>query len=256
VPHDLESPDGDSRDWSVLYLARGDDEVVAHRPVFTGDVFEGALVRPPRGDSEPKTVMVIQHPCAMRPNGVDLAASLLVAEVVRYGALKPEKWSGSGKLMPLPGLRQEAPSGKKDFAALFDDTYHVHPEDLGKRIACLSPRGLNLLMQRWVYHSSRVVVPTFTYNDAVSWVYEEADIVEEWCDLATAAGRTIAEATTDAGAWLNEPMGEVSRRKMLEDPQRRSVIRKAARSAADSWRAPAAEAADPQADEVPPDLAN
>jgi len=255
VPRDLEPPGGASRDWSVLYLARGDDEVVAYRPVFTGDVFEGALVRPPRGDAEPRTVMIIQHPCAMRPNGVALALSLLVAEVVRYGALKPEKWSGSGKLMPLPGLRQEAPSGKKDFAALFDNTYHVHPEDLGERIACLSPRGLNLLLQRWVYHSSRVVVPTFTYNEAVSSVYEEADIIEEWCELATAAGRTIAEATADAGAWLSEPMGEVTRRKMLEDPQRRSMIRKAARSAADSWRAPATGAPDPQADEVPPEFA-
>ncbi len=249
MAHDLEPPDGDSRDWSVLYLARGIDEVVAHRPVFTGDVFDGALVRPPRGDAEQKTVMIIQHPCAMRPNGVDIAPSLLVAEVVRYGALRPEKWSGSGKLMPLPGLRQEAPSGKKDFAALFDDTHHVHRDDLGERVACLSPRGLNLLLQRWVYHSSRVVVPTFTYNDAVSSVYEEADIVEEWCDIATSAGRTIAEASQDAGAWLSETSGEVTRRKMLEDPQRRSVIRKAARLAAASWRAPATEA-------LPPDIAS
>jgi len=242
VATDLEPPDGDSRDWSVLYLGRGVDEVVAHRPYFTGDVFEDASVGAPRREPETMTVMIIQHPCAMRPDGVGLASSLLVAEVTRYGALKPGKWTGSGKLMPLPELRPEAASGKKDYAAFFDSTHHVHPEDLGKRIACLSPRGVNLLLQRWVYHSSRVVVPTFTYNDAVSSVYEEADIVEEWCEQAMEAGRTLDEARMDASAWLSEPAGDLTRRKALEDPQRRGTIRKAARAAAATWQAPAAPA--------------
>jgi hypothetical protein len=55
----LESPSEDEPDWEVLYLARGDDEVVRHRPFFTGDVFTGVPVQAPRAERKIKTVMVI-----------------------------------------------------------------------------------------------------------------------------------------------------------------------------------------------------
>ena len=99
--------------------------------------------------------MIIQHPCAMRPNGVDLASSILVAEVHRFPVLPPDKSSGNGKLTPLPDLLAGVTSGRRNQAAFFDDTYHVHPLDLTTRIACLSLRGVNLLLQRWVYHGGR-----------------------------------------------------------------------------------------------------
>jgi hypothetical protein len=55
--HDLEAPcSSDSIDWSRLYRARG-DEVVSHRPYFTGDVFEGVEVQNPDGSSKRKNVI-------------------------------------------------------------------------------------------------------------------------------------------------------------------------------------------------------
>ena len=67
-----EAPSGTEADWDVLYLARGTRNF-PHRPILTGDVFKDVHVQPPRAKAKVKTVMVIQHPCAMRPDGVTLA---------------------------------------------------------------------------------------------------------------------------------------------------------------------------------------
>ena len=110
MARDLEPPSGGTSDWDILYLARGDDEIVPHRPVFTGDVFAGVPVQAPRAEPKVKTAMVIQHPCAMRPDGVTLAESILVAEVRRFSILPPDKWEANGKLMPLPDLLTDVAS--------------------------------------------------------------------------------------------------------------------------------------------------
>jgi hypothetical protein len=238
VARDLEPPSGDAPDWDILYLARGDDEIVPHRPFFTGDVFAGVPVQAPRAEPKVKTVMVIQHPCAMRPDGVALAESILVGEVRKFSILPPDKWNTSGKLMPLPDLFTDVTSSRRHQAALFDNTFHVHPSDLVNRVACLSPRGVNLLLQRWVYHSSRVIVPSSDFNTAVSPVYEQADIIEEWCGIALAGGRTLDEATQDAHAWLREVEVGLTRERALQAPERRALIRRQARAAASTWRAP------------------
>lgn len=234
----LEPPNGDLDDWDLLYLARGADEIVRHRPFLMGDVFAEVPVQAPRADPKVKTVMVIQHPCAMRPDGIILSESILVAEVHRFPVLPPDKWNTNGKLMPLPDLFFDVTSNRRHQAAFFDDTFHVHPLDLTDRIACLSPRGVNLLLQRWVYHSSRVVVPSFDVETAVSPVYEQADIIEEWCGIAMASGRTLDEATEDAHAWLREADGGLTRERALQEPQRRAMIRRKARAAASTWRRP------------------
>lgn len=68
-----------------LYLARG-DEVLASRPLMTGDVLEP--VRVPGLPAGAHQVMVITHPCSMRSDGVTLAPSLLVA-VMEVGDPQP-----------------------------------------------------------------------------------------------------------------------------------------------------------------------
>lgn len=238
MPHELESPDGLAENWDELYLARGADEVPRHRPLLTGDVFENVQVQAPRAEPRTKAVIIIQHPCAMRNDGVELTDSLLVAEVRRYPVLPPDRWATTGRIMPLPNLLPEVASSRANQAALFTKTYHVHPLDLTKRLACLSLRGVNLLLQRWVYHSSRVVVPSWNFNDVVSPVYEEADLIEEWAETAMSAGRDLNEAWLDANAWLDEDDGGRTRRKALEDPQKRSTIRRRARDVAATWRRP------------------
>jgi hypothetical protein len=175
----------------------------------------------------------------MRPDGITLSNSILVAEVHKFPVLPPDKWHTNGKLMPLPDLLVDVTSNRRHQAAFFDKTFHVHPLDLTGRIACLSPRGANLLLQRWVYHSSRVIVPSFDFDAVVSPVYEQADIIEEWCGIAMEAGRTIEEASRDAHAWLREIDGGITRERALQDPQRRALVRRQARTAAATWHAPA-----------------
>jgi hypothetical protein len=177
----------------------------------------------------------------MRPQGTGLASSILVAEVRQHPEVQPGQWSGYGKLMPLPELYPQFTTGKRHAAALFDHTYHVHPDDLAVRVACLSPRGLNLLLQRWVFHSARVVVPTHDFDEVTAPVYEEADLIEDWCDIAMEAGRTVEEALHDVNAWLQEGLeAGATRQKMLEQDQLRSNVRRELRTAAETWRAPEA----------------
>jgi hypothetical protein len=226
MAHDLEAPcSPDSIDWSRLYRARG-DEVVAHRPYFTGDVFESVQVQNPDGSTKRKSVIVVQHPCAMRTNGVDLAPKLLVAELRNHRVIPPEEWTGYIKNMLLPDLIPTVTSGRRNQAAFFDELYVVTPEALVSRVACLSQLGVNILLQRWVSHNSRVVVPTPTYNKVTSGVYEEADLIEEWCEERLPADVTPEKATAECVTWLREDVGGVTRQRMLEDEQHRSEIRK------------------------------
>lgn len=81
---DLEGPPGSDPVWDVLYAARG-DEVAAHRPIYTGDVFSHVTVRTTLGAEKVRPVMLIQHPCAMR-NSAQLKDSLLVARVHQFGS--------------------------------------------------------------------------------------------------------------------------------------------------------------------------
>ncbi|MGH3972238.1 MAG: hypothetical protein ACRDS9_02770 [Pseudonocardiaceae bacterium] len=233
MAHDLEYPGADGvPDWASLYRARG-DEVVRHRPVFTGDVFEKVLVQGP-GESRTKTVIVLQHPCALRSNGVDLHSRLMVAELRNHKVIPIEGWTGHVGKMPLPELIPALDTGRRHQAGFFDEPYLVGPDDLtlDKRIACLSQTGVNLLLQRWVHHNSRVVVPTATYQEVSSPAYEEADLIEEWCEERVESALTIQEAAVEAMKWLREDTdGGVTRQRMLEDPQNRSTVRRQMRTA-------------------------
>ncbi len=233
--HDLEAPAGDEPShWEELYRARA-DEVMPYRPVFTGDVFRSVSVGPT--GEHTSDVIVLQHPCALRTNGVDLNPSgVLVAEVRPYQYLKVSQWGGHTKRMPLPGVLPEGDDpGHR--AAHFDALHVVTPDRLVERVCCMTPFGVNLLLQRWVNHNSRVIVPTFQYNEVISGVFEEADLVEEWCeDRADALGEdeaaAIRSAATEAVTWLREaPNGGKMRQELLRDPQQRSQIRKDMRAA-------------------------
>lgn len=239
MAHDLECPGGEgSSDWDSLYRARG-DEVVRHRPIFTGDVFEKVSVQG-IGETKNKTVIVLQHPCALRADGVNLHSRLMVAELRNHKVIPAEEWkAGHYAKMPLPELIPSVTSGRRNQAAFFDEPYLVGAEalDPDKRIACLSQSGVNLLLQRWVHHNSRVVVPTSTYQGQTSPSYEEADLIEEWCEERVDGGVELQEAATEAVKWLRDDAGAgVARQEMLEDPQNRSAVRKQMRAALRSLR--------------------
>lgn len=226
--HDLESPGGDtSAHWSKLYRSRGDEEVVTYRPTFTGDVFQGTTVALPEGGEATIDAMIVQHPCALRTNGVDLNPRILVAEVRDSQEFPSGKWNGSYKRMPLPNLGAAGAGERPLHRAAFFEVLHVaSSQRLGKRIASMSQFGVNLLLQRWVHHNTRVVVPTFTYHEQTSGVFEEADLIEDWCSELDGVV-DADQATRDAVAWLRQPIaeGDEMRQDLLADPQHRSKIR-------------------------------
>lgn len=216
----LQTPPGaEAGHWHSLYRAVG-EEVNPHRPVFTGDVFELGGRR----------VAVLQHPCALRSNGVDLQRSVLVAEVQGSQYLNADQWTGNYRVMPLPTLGF---GGESHSRIAFVKLDVVSDKQLleAQRLACLSEVGVNLLLQRWVHHNSRVVVPTHDYQEATGGPFEEAELVEEWCDKFVADGHRLAECQMAAHDWLRgkEPGMQETRQQLLEVPEHRSSVRRALR---------------------------
>lgn len=99
-----------------------------------------------------------------------------------------------------------------------------------RRVACLSTFGINLMLQRQVHRTSRVVVPTLQFQAANAGVYEEADLIEEWCLGRGDQGVDPLEATSECVAWLREKVNGVRRRELLRDPQQRSTVCKEMRA--------------------------
>ncbi len=131
--------------------------------------------------------------------------------------------------MPFPDVRPEVTSLARHQAANFDNIYTVAPDQLTTRIATLSPFGVNLLLQRWVHYSSRVVVPTQIFRQQTVAFYEEADLIEEWCDEAV--GDDLREGTQACLDWLRVDRDGVTYQEMLKNSQSHSMIRRAMRQA-------------------------
>ena len=232
----LEFPGSDGRvDPDELYLARGPEETSPYRPYLIGDVFDGVAIPTGAGGEKKRRVAILQHPCSMRKDGVNLKDSILVAKVSRRRPLTADQWGGGYfGIMPLPELEDSDNPKHRDHAIDFGDLYTVSPGQLeaADRMASLSPIGINLLLQRWVHYMSRVVVPTFTFDEATSPFYEEADLIEEWCEQTAADG--TQDAIRAAGIECMEQLradrpGGRTYQKMHQDPQARSTVRKALR---------------------------
>ena len=233
----LEFPGNDERlNPTRLYLARSAKEISPFRPYLIGDVFDHVPIPNGKGGEKYRRVAILQHPCSMRKDGVNLKDSILAAKVSRRKALTIDEWTGGYfNLMPLPELEENDNPKHRDHAIEFDNLYTVSPEQLEKadRIASLSTIGVNLLFQRWVHYSSRVVVPTFAFNEATAPFYEEADLIEEWCEESTAddTADSIREAGTACMEWLRAKRQDGrTYQEMLKDPQSRSSVRKAMRA--------------------------
>jgi len=227
MAHSLEAPRTDEApEFSSLFRARG-DEVVAQRPIFTGDIFFDVTVE---GEGSAKNVIVLQHPCVIR-RGIELTPKLLVAEVAPAPALLPSKWA-DGHYRQLP-LAELVPAGAPgDFAAFFDRHHLVKRTNLSldARVASMSQQGVNLMMQRWVHHNSRVIVPTQEYQPAISSQFDEADIIEEWCIDRQDDGVGLVTANVEIDTWLTGDRSASAPRNRLEDPQQRSAVRREVRT--------------------------
>lgn len=119
--------------------------------------------------------------------------------------------------------------------AHFQEPYLVDAEVLQRsnRIACMSQIGVNLLLQRWVHHNSRAIVPTFDYQAVTEAQLEETDLIEEWCDERVADSKEEIDVEMAAAHdWLRQNSHNPEKRwqDLLAEPQTRSIVRKAMRS--------------------------
>ncbi|WP_148059945.1 MULTISPECIES: hypothetical protein [unclassified Rathayibacter] len=196
-----------------LYAARG-EEVETHRPLFTGDVF----------DSADELVQVVQHPCALR-RGPELLPRLLVVPVRPCSRPRSDWANADYKTMPLPALL--GPAGHHE--GLFAEPSVIESSVLVAlpRVATLAPTGVDLLLQRFVHHSSRVIVPIDRLDEVTSGPFEEADLHAEWVE-----GRRTGpeEAALEFDTWIREEEGGDTRQSRLDVPAFRSTIRRALRA--------------------------
>jgi hypothetical protein len=219
---------------SELYHALW-EEVAEARPVLTGDIFAGVDIVDFDGSHREETVMVLDHPCSLRLDGVTLAPRLSVAQVRPYAAAN--QWRGCFDRMLLPSLQLDGVA-QPHSAAHFDTTFPVSPDQLGRgqRIACLTPVGINLLLQRRVHYFSRLVVPTFTFQEVNEHIYEEVDLTEEWRWLREEEGMPVFEAAAECVKWLREEESGTRRQDRLKEAQQRSTIRREMRAYIKSTR--------------------
>jgi hypothetical protein len=220
-PGALESPTS----TDDLYDARGED-VQPYRPIFTGDVFEVV------GEEAQGAWMVLQHPCALRRNGVDLVDSVLVAPVSPRSDLRSKMEKEKLYLFPLRDLRGPGNSEAADFASVTAIPSRLL--NLDHRVAVLSQEGVNLLLQRWVHHNSRVVIHTDRFNTASLAEFEEADLAAEWAEARADAGEDVVSAQHSfhewiRGPWTSEPNSD-SRQVRLRVAAQQVAVRKAMRA--------------------------
>lgn len=219
----LEAP----ADAADLYLYRG-DEVNDLRPVQTGDVF--ASVEVPGTGEAAGLAIVLNHPCSMRKNGVELVDRLLVAVVTEYGLVPSQAWpKHHTRVMPLPKLYDD----DRHFAARLDQ-FGLVPStivDECQRIACLQPFGVNLLQQRFIFNVARFVVGTSKLNKACAVPFQEIDFLEEWNDGWRDARLPAEEAARAFHDWIREEdsLGS-TRQDRLADVQQWSPLRTAMRA--------------------------
>lgn len=212
-----------------LYLARG-DEVNPLRPLFTGDIVADAAIP---GVQDGGMAVVVAHPCSMRGKDAQLEARVLVAAVAESGKIGRAAWvSGHFGLMPLPDLVE---AGKLCVARL-DDIGKALTAQLvaGTRVACLTPFGVNLLQQRFIWRLTRHEVPTCQLQEVSARVFEEADLLEEWSDTVCAAGASPEQAAALFETFIRADRGHGNTLQSdLRDPQRRSTVRSACRAEAE-----------------------
>jgi hypothetical protein len=209
-----------------LYLARG-GEVNEHRPYLQGDVFREVAI-PGLGDDSGLAI-ILTHPCSMR-KGATLVARQLVARVRETPELPFDQWvTGHHREMPLPALLHEEPN--RHFSASFEAVGAVESEALvnHERIACLDPRGMCLLQQRFVFYMTRLAPPTWELLAVIEPVLEETELMEEWVGSAArhgGASREEAEASFH-GLIREAPEGmTMTLQSALEEPTRRAAVRR------------------------------
>ena len=217
----LECPDAAEH----LYLATSQDEVPIARPLMTGDVLTQITVPGLDGTG---LAIVLTHPCSMRVDGAKLASRLLMARVVPTNPIPLPAWrNGHFKVTPLPGLLGTHHSAR------FDEIGLVESGSLAerKRVACMTPHGVHLLQQRFIWYLTRFLAPTHRLAEVTEAVFEEADLQEEWVDQSMSRGNDPQSAAETFHEWIRSPDSSgVPRQDQLRRADLRAGVRRQMRT--------------------------
>jgi hypothetical protein len=210
------------------------EEASWYRPVATGDIFRGVVV-PGATDEDAAfdLTMIIAHPSAMR-KGAELEPRARAASIAPVQGLSKKKWPrGSFNVFPLPLLSAVAAANGFDindeqWGALLELAAPIETSqlDVTRRIACLSPKGIHLLLQRIVHSDTRFPVKEMTLAKVFSPKLEELEMLQTWNeDLVepnVSSGADLVEALLAAARAFEVVMntGEPSLREMLESGTR------------------------------------
>lgn len=164
------------------------EESSLYRPIATGDIFQGVDVPGASSDEAGHDLtMVIAHPSAMRKRAA-LEPRARAAPVTPINGLRLRHWSpGYFDVYPLPLLSTVAQENGFDIAnrgwgALIEVAAPVETVQLQvtRRIVCLSPKGIHLLLQRIVHSDTRYPVK----EDFLARVFEvkldELEMLQTW----------------------------------------------------------------------------
>lgn len=214
------------------------EEASSYRPISTGDIFGGIRVA---GSTDEEAshglAMLVAHPSAMR-KGAALEPRARAAPVAPVKNLSRTKWSkGHFNVFPLPLL---CPVAKKNgfniddrgWAALLEVSAPVETAglDVRERIACLSPTGIHLLLQKLVHADTRYPVKEDMLARVFAPKLEEIEMLQTWneelVEPRVADGADLATELAQAAQEFEVVFGEtgefrsISLRSMLEDGRR------------------------------------
>jgi hypothetical protein len=166
--------------------------------------------------------------------GPTLREAVKALPVTTYENVPFERWPTSHyRVFPLPDLAGDGQS----YAAYFDWVGMVSSSELlhGRRVACLSERGILLLQQRFTFSDTRAVIGLDTLETAAAAVLAEAELLEEWNERLLPASEsddaTVLAAEAEAFDRFLATRGEVglTHREMLKDQHRRPSVRRSVR---------------------------
>lgn len=260
--HTLEPPLLDEHghvDWGLMWLYRRRKGVAQLRPIFTGDVFKGIT---PIGETEPATLIILQHPCALMNKDNELREVLLAAKIVDHPDVSVSQWGRNYDRMPVVVLDSKPPLHQ---AVAFDELALVRTSDLelSRRIACMEIEGIAVLLQRWTNVNTRVVVPRWRFEQVIEPQRAEVEGIEYWCTERGRSGMPMEEAIREATTWLdekNEDTGKPRRLLLKDQVYAKNLLRRmenVARALADAdivrrEETPAPETTPPQESVDPP----
>jgi hypothetical protein len=203
----------------ALYL----EEASHYRPISTGDIFKDAAV--PGSTTEEAAhdlTMVIAHPSAMR-KGANLEARARAAPVAPVDGLSRKKWSrGHFNVFPLPLLSTVAKQNgfeidDRGWGALLELAAPVETAqfDVNRRVACLAPEGVHLLLQRLVHADTRFPVREDTLAHTFAPKLEELEMLQTWNEDLVAPrvgdGADLIDELRSAATAFDEVLGDDER---------------------------------------------